>query len=54
MDTNEANIVDYIYLRRTNIAWKACSEGYLLSPVKNLIRLDSLVLSVTRFQELRN
>ena len=33
MDLNEWNLVQYIYLRKLNLAWLECSDGYYLSPV---------------------
>jgi hypothetical protein len=34
MDTNDFNLIHYIYLRRVNVAWKECSEGFQLSPTR--------------------
>jgi hypothetical protein len=34
MDTNDFNIIHYVYLRRVNVAWKECSEGFHLSPTR--------------------
>lgn len=31
-DHEEANLYNYIYLRRLNYAWKTCAEGFEISP----------------------
>jgi hypothetical protein len=34
MDTNDFNLVHYVYLRRVNVAWEECSDGIRLSPTR--------------------
>lgn len=39
MDVDYWNLTKYIYLRRLNLAWNHCSEGFLLSPARMMCAL---------------